>query len=39
MNTLRTACLCLTLAALAACVSSGGSVSEPASENDAAIAK
>lgn len=38
MNTLRTACLCVTLAALTACVSSGGSVSEPASENEAAIA-
>src|SRR5512139_3048703 len=38
MNTLRTAWLSLTLAASAACVSSGGSISEPASGNDAAIA-
>jgi type IV pilus assembly protein PilF len=38
MNTLRTAGLCATLAALTACVSSGGSVSEPASENEAAVA-
>jgi type IV pilus assembly protein PilF len=38
MNTLRTACLCLALAASAACVSSGGSVGDPASENEAAIA-
>ena len=38
MNTLRTACLSVTLAALTACVSSGGSVSEPASENEAAVA-
>ena len=38
MNTLRTACLCVTLAALTACVTSGGSIGEPASENDAAIA-
>ena len=38
MNTLRTACLCVTLAALTACVTSGGSIGEPASENEAAIA-
>lgn len=38
MNTLRTAWLSLALAASAACVSSGGSVSEPASGNEAAIA-
>src|SRR5262245_10942778 len=38
MNTLRTACLCVMLAASTACVSSGGSVAEPASGNEAAIA-
>jgi len=38
MNTLRTAWLCLALAASAACVSSGGSISEPASGSEAAIA-
>jgi type IV pilus assembly protein PilF len=38
MNRFRTACLGLVLAALAACVSSGGSVSDPASGNEAAIA-
>jgi type IV pilus assembly protein PilF len=38
MKTLRTACLGLALAALTACVSSGGSVSEPASQSEAAIA-
>lgn len=38
MNTLRTACLCVMLAASTACVSSGGSVGEPASGNEAAIA-
>jgi type IV pilus assembly protein PilF len=38
MNTLRTAWLCVALAALTACVSSGGSLSEPESKNDAAIA-
>jgi len=38
MNTLRTAWLSLALAVSAACVSSGGSVSEPASGNEAAIA-
>ena len=37
MNTLRTACLCMMLAAFAACAS-GGSVGDPASENEAAIA-
>jgi type IV pilus assembly protein PilF len=38
MKTFRTACLGVALAALTACVSSGGSVSEPASESEAAIA-
>jgi len=38
MNTLRTACLFVTLATLMACVSSGGSVSEPASGSEAAVA-
>src|SRR5688572_11247810 len=38
MNTVRTACLCATLAALTACVSSGGSIGEPASQNEAAVA-
>src|SRR5262245_14898082 len=38
MNTLRTAYLCVTLAALTACASSGGSGSDPASENEAAVA-
>ena len=38
MNTFRTACLGVVLAASAACVSSGGSVSDPASENEAAVA-
>ena len=38
MNTFRTACFGIALAALTACVSSGGSVSEPASENEAAVA-
>ena len=38
MNTLRTAWLCVALAAAPACVSSGGSVSDPASGTDAAIA-
>jgi type IV pilus assembly protein PilF len=38
MNTLRAAWLSLALAVSAACVSSGGSVSEPASGNEAAIA-
>ena len=38
MKTFRTACLGVVLAASTACVSSGGSVSEPASENEAAIA-
>jgi type IV pilus assembly protein PilF len=38
MNTLRTAWLCVALAASTACVSSGGSVSEPASGNEAAVA-
>ena len=38
MNTLRTACLLVALATLMACVSSGGSVSDPASGNEAAIA-
>jgi type IV pilus assembly protein PilF len=38
MNTLRTAWLLATLATLTACVSSGGSVSEPASGSEAAIA-
>ena len=37
MNTLRTACLWVAVAALTACVSSGG-VGEPASENEAALA-
>ena len=38
MNTLRTVSLAMALAASAACVSSGGSVSNPASENEAAVA-
>ena len=38
MSTLRTAWLCVALAALTACVSSGGSLSEPASGSEAAIA-
>jgi type IV pilus assembly protein PilF len=38
MNTFRTACLGVVLAASAACVSSGGSISEPASGNEAAVA-
>ncbi len=38
MNTLRTAYLGITLAALTACVSSGGSPNDPASENEAAVA-
>lgn len=38
MSTLRTAGLCVTLAVLAACVSSGGSVGDPVSENEAAVA-
>jgi type IV pilus assembly protein PilF len=38
MNTFRPACLGVVLAALTACVSSGGSVSEPASQNEAAVA-
>ena len=38
MNTLRMAWLCVALAASAACVSSGGSVSEPAAGNEAAVA-
>jgi type IV pilus assembly protein PilF len=38
MNTFRTACLGVVLAVSTACVSSGGSVSEPASENEAAVA-
>ena len=38
MKTFRTACLGVALLALTACVSSGGSVSEPASESEAAIA-
>ena len=38
MNTLRTAWLCVALAAATACVSSGGSVSDPASGTDAAVA-
>ena len=38
MNTLRTAWLWLALAASAACTSSGGNVSDPASENKAAVA-
>jgi type IV pilus assembly protein PilF len=38
MNTVRTACLYVTLAALTACASSGGSVREPASGNEAAVA-
>lgn len=38
MNTLRSACLIAMLAASTACVSSGGSVSDPASGNEAAIA-
>ncbi|HSC14945.1 MAG TPA: type IV pilus biogenesis/stability protein PilW [Gammaproteobacteria bacterium] len=38
MKTFRTACLGVALAAVTACVTSGGSVSEPASENEAAIA-
>ena len=38
MNMFRAACFGILLAALTACVTSGGSVSEPASESDAAIA-
>ncbi|HEX7237263.1 MAG TPA: type IV pilus biogenesis/stability protein PilW [Gammaproteobacteria bacterium] len=38
MKTFRTTCLLVTLAAVAACASSGGSVSDPASGNDAAVA-
>jgi type IV pilus assembly protein PilF len=38
MKTLGTTCLCVTLAALTACVSSGGSVSDPAPVNEAAVA-
>jgi type IV pilus assembly protein PilF len=38
MNTFRTACFGFALVALTACVTSGGSVSEPASETEAAIA-
>lgn len=38
MSTLRSACIALAAAALAACVTSGGSVGEPASDNEAAIA-
>ena len=38
MNTLRTVWLCVALAAVTACVSSGGSVNEPASGTEAAIA-
>jgi type IV pilus assembly protein PilF len=38
MSTLRSACIGLAAAALTACVTSGGSVGEPASDNEAAIA-
>jgi type IV pilus assembly protein PilF len=38
MSTFRSACIGLTAAALTACVSSGGSVGEPASANEAAVA-
>src|SRR6185503_4873510 len=38
MSTLRSACIALAAAALTACVTSGGSVGEPASDNEAAIA-
>jgi len=38
MNTIRTACLCVTFAALTACVTTSGSVGEPASGSEAAIA-
>lgn len=38
MSTLRSACIGLAAAALTACVTSGGSVGEPASANEAAVA-
>jgi type IV pilus assembly protein PilF len=38
MSTLRSTCIALAAAALTACVTSGGSVGEPASDNEAAIA-
>ena len=38
MSTLRTVCIGLAAAALTACVTSGGSVGDPASDNEAAVA-
>ena len=38
MSTLRSTCIALAAAALTACVTSGGSVGEPASDNEAAVA-